>query len=248
MTLSRLERGRKRQGLVPDFLLRVPGEAVGALCAQAIGEPLTQMTLNTFHFAGRDELNVTLGVPRMVEILRTASENISTPIMSVPFHNHVSPEKAEALRKHLSRVSLDKVLNRLDINMRIERHLTSKTNRVCKVKFSFLPHKEYKHMFPVNPAKVLSFMEDEYITKYLVREIKRSLQKIMRSCTTKTDTETPKEPSNEDEEVDEPEAATEEGMASHKSKSKKKSSAESEGSSEEDEDTEVRKNYRKVIY
>ena len=38
-----------------------PGEAVGAICAQAIGEPLTQMTLNTFHFAGRDELNVTLG-------------------------------------------------------------------------------------------------------------------------------------------------------------------------------------------
>ena len=43
-----------------------PGEPVVPICAQAIGEPLTQMTLNTFHFAGRDDMNVTLGVPRMV--------------------------------------------------------------------------------------------------------------------------------------------------------------------------------------
>lgn len=41
-----------------------PGEAVGLLAAQSIGEPSTQMTLNTFHFAGRGEMNVTLGIPR----------------------------------------------------------------------------------------------------------------------------------------------------------------------------------------
>lgn len=43
-----------------------PGEAVGLLAAQSIGEPSTQMTLNTFHFAGRGEMNVTLGIPRYV--------------------------------------------------------------------------------------------------------------------------------------------------------------------------------------
>ena len=41
-----------------------PGEAVGLVAAQSIGEPSTQMTLNTFHFAGRGEMNVTLGIPR----------------------------------------------------------------------------------------------------------------------------------------------------------------------------------------
>ncbi|KAK4305013.1 hypothetical protein Pmani_023073 [Petrolisthes manimaculis] len=87
-----------------------PGEAVGALCAQALGEPLTQMTLNTFHFAGRDELNVTLGVPRMVEILRTATKNISTPIMEVPFHPWVNKVQAQTLRMELSQVSLHQVL------------------------------------------------------------------------------------------------------------------------------------------
>ena len=42
-----------------------PGEAVGALSAQSISEPLTQLTLNTFHMAGVKAKNVTLGVPRI---------------------------------------------------------------------------------------------------------------------------------------------------------------------------------------
>ena len=61
-----------------------PGEAVGLLDAQSIGEPSTQMTLNTFHFAGRGEMNVTLGIPRLREILTVASKNISTPSMDIP--------------------------------------------------------------------------------------------------------------------------------------------------------------------
>ena len=46
-----------------------PGEMVGAMAAQSIGEPATQMTLNTFHFAGVSSKNVTLGVPRLKEII-----------------------------------------------------------------------------------------------------------------------------------------------------------------------------------
>lgn len=46
-----------------------PGEMVGSLAAQSIGEPATQMTLNTFHFAGVSSKNVTLGVPRLNEII-----------------------------------------------------------------------------------------------------------------------------------------------------------------------------------
>ena len=51
-----------------------PGEAVGVLTAQSVGEPSTQMTLNTFHMAGRGEANVTLGIPR----LRCATEQHDT--------------------------------------------------------------------------------------------------------------------------------------------------------------------------
>ena len=38
---------------------------MGVLAAQSVGEPSTQMTLNTFHMAGRGEANVTLGIPRL---------------------------------------------------------------------------------------------------------------------------------------------------------------------------------------
>ncbi|XP_059892187.1 DNA-directed RNA polymerase III subunit RPC1 isoform X1 [Gadus macrocephalus] len=58
-----------------------PGSAVGAVCAQSIGEPGTQMTLKTFHFAGVASMNITLGVPRIKEIIN-ASKNISTPIIT----------------------------------------------------------------------------------------------------------------------------------------------------------------------
>lgn len=58
-----------------------PGSAVGAVGAQSIGEPGTQMTLKTFHFAGVASMNVTLGVPRIKEIIN-ASKVISTPIIT----------------------------------------------------------------------------------------------------------------------------------------------------------------------
>jgi DNA-directed RNA polymerase subunit A" len=59
-----------------------PGEAVGLVSAESIGEPGTQMTLNTFHFAGVAEMNVTTGLPRLIEILDGRKE-ISTPQMEI---------------------------------------------------------------------------------------------------------------------------------------------------------------------
>jgi len=59
-----------------------PGEAVGMISAESIGEPGTQMTLNTFHFAGVAEMNVTLGLPRIIEILDGRKE-LQTPAMEI---------------------------------------------------------------------------------------------------------------------------------------------------------------------
>ena len=58
-----------------------PGSAVGAIAAQSIGEPGTQMTLKTFHFAGVAGMSITQGVPRIKEIIN-ASRSISTPVIS----------------------------------------------------------------------------------------------------------------------------------------------------------------------
>ena len=59
-----------------------PGETVGLISAESIGEPGTQMTLNTFHFAGVAEMNVTLGLPRIIEILDGRKE-LDTPAMEI---------------------------------------------------------------------------------------------------------------------------------------------------------------------
>ncbi|MBN2142248.1 DNA-directed RNA polymerase subunit A'' [Candidatus Woesearchaeota archaeon] len=62
--------------------LAEPGECVGLVTAESIGEPGTQMTLNTFHFAGVSEMNVTTGLPRLIEILDGRVE-ISTKMMEI---------------------------------------------------------------------------------------------------------------------------------------------------------------------
>ncbi|KAK5686779.1 DNA-directed RNA polymerase II core subunit rpo21, partial [Elasticomyces elasticus] len=93
-----------------------PGEMVGVLSAQSIGEPATQMTLNTFHFAGVSAKNVTLGVPRIKEILNVAT-NIKTPSMTVyqtPSRTH-DKEGAKLLRSAVEHTSLRSVTEATEI-------------------------------------------------------------------------------------------------------------------------------------
>ena len=71
-----------------------PGTAVGAIGAQSIGEPGTQMTLKTFHFAGVASMNITLGVPRIKEIIN-ASKKISTPIIQAPIIGKIAKYTSE---------------------------------------------------------------------------------------------------------------------------------------------------------
>jgi len=83
-----------------------PGEMVGVLAAQSIGEPATQMTLNTFHFAGVSSKNVTLGVPRLKEILNVAA-NIKTPSMLVRQANaNATQVDAKGLRSTIELTTL----------------------------------------------------------------------------------------------------------------------------------------------
>ncbi|KAG7161070.1 DNA-directed RNA polymerase I subunit RPA1-like [Homarus americanus] len=201
-----------------------PGEAVGALCAQ--------MTLNTFHFAGRDELNVTLGVPRMVEILRTASRNISTPIMELPFYPHVKRSQAEFLRVKLSEVSLSKVLHGLEVTSRLEKDEKLRVHRRTKVKLTFLPHRDYKKMFAVNPSQVLNYVEREFIPKILLKEIKNSFGKTKKMCSTITEENKDSDGDDENNDNIELDAAKE----TKKSKKKMKANYGVESSEEEDED------------
>ena len=78
------------------------GECVGIISAESIGEPGTQMTLNTFHFAGVSEMNVTTGLPRIIEVL-DGSQSLSTPMMEIylqePYKSGTDIKKAAQLVK-----------------------------------------------------------------------------------------------------------------------------------------------------
>ncbi|KAJ3271822.1 DNA-directed RNA polymerase II subunit rpb1 [Terramyces sp. JEL0728] len=93
-----------------------PGEMVGTVAAQSIGEPATQMTLNTFHYAGVSAKNVTLGVPRLKEVINVAT-NIKTPQLEVylldPYRR--SMEMANRIHNTLEHTTLKKLADYTEI-------------------------------------------------------------------------------------------------------------------------------------
>jgi DNA-directed RNA polymerase III subunit RPC1 len=87
-----------------------PGEAVGAIGAQSISEPGTQMTLKTFHFSGISSMNVTLGVPRLKEIIN-ASKKISTPIITAKLEVDDNKIAARVVKAGIEKTTLSEVSN-----------------------------------------------------------------------------------------------------------------------------------------
>ncbi len=103
--------------VVRDYLAHMvqPGEPVGTVAAQSIGEPGTQMTLRTFHYAGMMEFDVTLGLPRLIEILDARREP-STPIMEIPLAEEYKrdKEKAKEIARRIEYTTLEKVISVID--------------------------------------------------------------------------------------------------------------------------------------
>ena len=99
-----------------DRAIAPAGESVGCVAAQSVGEPMTQMTLNTFHYAGCASKNVTLGIPRIKEIL-TISKNMKTPMVTLRFRDGLAGrrEVAEYVADTLPAVTLGDVVLRTEI-------------------------------------------------------------------------------------------------------------------------------------
>ncbi|XP_068158672.1 DNA-directed RNA polymerase III subunit RPC1 [Drosophila tropicalis] len=91
-----------------------PGTAVGAIAAQSIGEPGTQMTLKTFHFAGVASMNITQGVPRIVEIIN-ATKTISTPIITAELRNNTSMEYARQVKARIEKTTLGELSSYVEV-------------------------------------------------------------------------------------------------------------------------------------
>ncbi len=100
-----------------EFMLIQPGESVGLVAAESIGEPGTQMTLNTFHFAGVAEMNVTTGLPRIIEIL-DGSSSLSTPMMEIYLKDPYRKGKdIKTIAGLIKETKLNEVINEISINI-----------------------------------------------------------------------------------------------------------------------------------
>jgi DNA-directed RNA polymerase subunit A" len=110
--------------------LAEPGECVGIVGAESVGEPSTQMTLDTFHLAGVAEVNVTTGLPRIIELL-DGRKNISTSSMEIYLKEPYSKGedlkkisakiKETALKSFLSEIDIDIATNTLTIKMDLKK-------------------------------------------------------------------------------------------------------------------------------
>lgn len=106
------------------------GEAVGTVAAQSVGEPGTQMTMRTFHYAGVTELNVTLGLPRLIEIV-DAREKIKTPTLDIYFteDKRDDEEFVRTLANKIGKSTINDILSDFNLNygtMEVEAVLDNK--------------------------------------------------------------------------------------------------------------------------
>lgn len=110
-----VEKVMKRVLDLIDRALAEPGEAVGVVTAQSIGEPGTQMTLRTFHFAGVKERNVTLGLPRLIELVDARKKPV-TPTMDIYLDesHKVSREKALEVAREILFTQIGDLIDRSD--------------------------------------------------------------------------------------------------------------------------------------
>ncbi|MCK4714283.1 MAG: DNA-directed RNA polymerase subunit A'', partial [Candidatus Aenigmarchaeota archaeon] len=87
-----------------------PEEAIGVIAAQSLSEPATQMTMRTYHFAGTAGIQVTLGLPRIIEIF-DARKELATPTMEIHLlDDFQTPEKARKVAENIKEVQLKDLL------------------------------------------------------------------------------------------------------------------------------------------
>mgnify|MGYP001762306731 FL=1 len=156
-----------------------PGENVGLLAAQGIGEPSTQMTLNTFHFAGHGAANVTLGIPRLREIVMTASKDIKTPIMRLPVREGLTDAQMRTFCKDGSRLVLSQIIEEATVTERILPKTAAnhyQRQKTYTVRLQFYPADEVREEYNTSTEHVLRGLEATFVPlveREIVRELKR---------------------------------------------------------------------------
>ncbi|MBD3171532.1 DNA-directed RNA polymerase subunit A' [Candidatus Bathyarchaeota archaeon] len=182
-----------------DYSLVEPGEAVGIVAAQSIGEPGTQMTLRTFHYAGVAELNVTLGLPRLIEIV-DARKSPSTPVMDIYLDekHRKSEKKAREVAQKLTYTTIDDVIDSVNVDLRkeavriridpgrMETLGVSIDDVESRIPYSYSKPDEYEYLIPLEEDKS---HDPEPIIKNVSEASIKGIEEINRVLTTIEDGE-----------------------------------------------------------
>ncbi|MCJ1418378.1 hypothetical protein MMC32_004725 [Xylographa parallela] len=152
-----------------------PGEAVGIVAGQSVGEPSTQMTLNTFHLAGHSAKNVTLGIPRLREIVMTASNHISTPTMTLHLNTEVTQEVGEQFAKGITKLTLAEVIDKVSIRENVGKGIGYDVAKIFDIRLDLYPAAEYQETYAIETTDVLRTLEYRFIPQ-LVKDIRKELK------------------------------------------------------------------------
>ncbi|RSL88482.1 hypothetical protein CEP52_015208 [Fusarium oligoseptatum] len=189
LALSRVSLNRKNAEML--FAMKYlrslvePGEAVGIVAGQSVGEPSTQMTLNTFHLAGHSAKNVTLGIPRLREILMTASDKISTPAMSLYPIDEMSTADAETFAKSISVLPLGYVLDSISVEEKVGRGKMYGSAKVYRVDLRFFASEEYTKTYAISVTDVMDAVERKLLHRLLAL-VKKDIKKRQSQSTMAT--------------------------------------------------------------
>ena len=105
-----------------------PGEAIGIVTAQSFGEPSTQMALNVFHFAGVQEMQITAGLPRLIEIF-DARKKPSSPKMEIYLtRDHNNEKDARAFAERIKEVKISEIASEINLNFS-DKHIEIKIDK-----------------------------------------------------------------------------------------------------------------------
>jgi len=162
------------------------GEAVGTVAAQSVGEPGTQMTMRTFHYAGVTELNVTLGLPRLIEIV-DARKDIATPTMDIYFdeERRNDEEFVRTLANQIGKSTINDILKDFNLNygtMEVEAVLDSKKideKRLDREEINAVIEKTFKKSV-INGDEIIisSAKSDKAESKFEIRELRLLADKV----------------------------------------------------------------------
>lgn len=185
--ITTLPRKQAERILASKYLrsLVEPGEAVGIVAGQSVGEPSTQMTLNTFHLAGHSAKNVTLGIPRLREILMTASANISTPSMTLVLNEELSEDDGEKFAKAISVLPLSHVLDHASVKESVGKGIGYPLAKIFRIHLRFFPSKEYTEAYNISIGDVLDTVERKFLDQ-LKLLIKKEIKKKEKSASAAT--------------------------------------------------------------